>query len=189
MPGEQTWPTQPYPTNPPPFAKQAFGVDDINPYLPNRRSPKRSRQRVLAANNKGLFTPINLTDTVHIPGSNGGALFGGTAAEPSTGAVYVITQDNPGMLRLRQAGRARRGGGLTPAGQLIYQQHCQQCHGADRLGTGDGVPLIHAAADPANNIAADAARFDCGGDPRRPRRQARDRMPPFPHLGAADVES
>ena len=33
MPGEQTWPTQPYPTNPPPFAKQSFGVDDINPYL------------------------------------------------------------------------------------------------------------------------------------------------------------
>ena len=58
------------------------------------------KKRVLAANNKGLFTPINHTDTVHIPGSNGGALFGGTAAEPNTGAVYVITQDNPGMLRL-----------------------------------------------------------------------------------------
>ena len=58
MPGEQTWPTQPYPTNPPPFAKQSFGVDDINPY----REPadyERFKQRVLAANNKGLFTPIN----------------------------------------------------------------------------------------------------------------------------------
>ena len=99
MPGEQTWPTQPYPTNPPPFAKQSFSVDDINPYL-DPADYEQFKARVLAANNKGLFTPINFNDTVHIPGSNGGALFGGTAAEPDTGAVYVITQDNPGMLRL-----------------------------------------------------------------------------------------
>ena len=102
MPGEQTWPTQPYPTNPPPFAKQSFGVEDINPYL-EPAEYERFKRRVLAANNKGLFTPINHNDTVHIPGSNGAALFGGTAAEPDTGAVYVITQDNPGMLRLLTA--------------------------------------------------------------------------------------
>ena len=66
MPGEQTWPTQPYPTNPPPFAKQSFGVEDINPYLEPAEF-EAFKQRVLAANNKGLFTPINLTDTVHIP--------------------------------------------------------------------------------------------------------------------------
>ena len=33
MPGEHSWPTQPFPTAPPPFARQKFGVDDINPYL------------------------------------------------------------------------------------------------------------------------------------------------------------
>ena len=32
MPGEQTWPTQPFPTNPPPFSKQSFTIDDINPH-------------------------------------------------------------------------------------------------------------------------------------------------------------
>ena len=116
MPGEQTWPTQPYPTNPPPFAKQSFGVDDINPYL-EPAEYERFKQRVLAANNKGLFTPINHTDTVHIPGSNGAALYGGTAAEPNTGAVYVITQDNPGMLRLlTPAENAARTGGFGPPG-------------------------------------------------------------------------
>ena len=116
MPGEQTWPTQPYPTNPPPFAKQSFGVDDINPYL-EPAEYERFKQRVLAANNKGLFTPINHTDTVHIPGSNGAALYGGTAAEPNTGAVYVITQDNPGMLRLlRPSETAAAGGAFTSAG-------------------------------------------------------------------------
>ena len=38
MPGEQSWPTQPYPTNPPPHARQSFGVEDISPYLSGRRS-------------------------------------------------------------------------------------------------------------------------------------------------------
>ena len=110
MPGEQTWPTQPFPTNPPPFAKQELTVDDVNPYLPPAEY-ERLKQRVLAANNKGLFTPINFTETVHMPGANGGALFGGTAAEPGTGAVYVITQDNPGMLRLLRPGETAGGGG------------------------------------------------------------------------------
>ncbi len=184
MPGEQTWPTQPYPTNPPPFAKQSFGVDDINPYL-EPAEYERFKQRVLAANNKGLFTPINFNDTVHIPGSNGGALFGGTAAEPTTGAVYVITQDNPGMLRLVKPNPTP--GAFTPAGGLIYQQHCQQCHGADRQGTGDGVPLVYANADPAANIAAGASRFHAEAI-RAILETGRNRMPPFPHLSAADVD-
>ena len=185
LPGEQTWPTQPYPTNPPPFAKQSFGVEDINPYL-EPADYEAFKRRLLAANNKGLFTPINYTDTVHIPGSNGGALYGGTAAEPSTGAVYVITQDNPGMLRLVKPDDSTSGG-FMPAGQLIYRQHCQQCHGEDRLGTGEGVPLVHAAADPANNIAAGAGRFTAA-EIRAILETGRGRMPPFPHLSAADVD-
>ena len=103
MPGEQTWPTQPYPTNPPPFAKQSFGVDDINPYL-EPAEYERFKQRVLAANNKGLFTPINHTDTVHIPGSNGAALFGGTAAEPDHRRCL---RDHPGQSGHAPAGQTQ----------------------------------------------------------------------------------
>jgi quinoprotein glucose dehydrogenase len=187
MPGEQTWPTQPYPTNPPPFAKQSFGVDDINPYL-DPVEYERFKKRVLAANNKGLFTPINHNDTVHIPGSNGAALFGGTAAEPTTGAVYVITQDNPGMLRLlRTSESAASSNPFTPPGQRLYIQHCQQCHGADRQGTGEAPPLVYADADPASNIVAGASRFS----PEAIRdilETGRGRMPPFPHLSAADSD-
>jgi quinoprotein glucose dehydrogenase len=187
MPGEQTWPTQPYPTNPPPFAKQSFGVEDINPYL-EPAEYEAFKKRLLASNNKGLFTPINHTDTVHIPGSNGGALFGATAAEPDTGAVYVITQDNPGMLRLLTPDEiAARSGGFGPPGQLVYQRHCQQCHGADRLGTGEGPPLVYAAADPANNIVAGASRFTAS-QIRAILETGKGRMPPFPHVSPADVD-
>src|SRR5213083_2140532 len=33
MPGEQAWPTQPYPTVVPPFARQRMTADDVNPYI------------------------------------------------------------------------------------------------------------------------------------------------------------
>jgi quinoprotein glucose dehydrogenase len=190
VPGEQAWPTQPFPTKPEPFAKQSFSVDDINPYLPSAEQEALKR-RVLGATNKGLFTPIGFTDTLHIPGANGGALFGGTAAEPRTGVVYVITQDNPGILRLlrpgESAGGAAGGGAATP-GQLLYQQNCQVCHGPNRQGTDTGVPLISVAADPANNVPAGAPRFDAPTI-RAAVQMGKNRMPALPHLSAADVDA
>ncbi len=148
MPGEQSWPTQPYPTVVPPFAKQTFTLDDINPY-PSITDEQRQafKDRVSKARNQGIFTPIDFTDTIHIPGSNGGALFGTTAAEPN-GVVYVITQDNPGLLRLLKPGEARAGGpapGAALPGAPIFQRECAQCHGADRNGTAEGPALLQSA--------------------------------------------
>ena len=43
MPGEESWPTQPYPTNPPPHARQSFGVADISPHLSRTKPPESER--------------------------------------------------------------------------------------------------------------------------------------------------
>jgi len=189
MPGEQSWPTQPYPTNPPPFARQSFGVDDVSPYLPPDEA-EALKARLRAATNLGLFTPISYRDTVHVPTSNGGVLFGGLASEPGTGAVYVVTHDNPGILRLLRPGEtAGRGGApAVPPGQAIYQQNCQSCHGPDRLGTVTGVALVYADADPANAVAAGAPRFDAASI-RAVLGAGKGRMPSFVHLAAADVDA
>ena len=119
MPGEVSWPTQPYPTNPPPFIKQTFTVEDISPYLAAAEA-ETFRQRLLAANNKGMFTPISYADTVHVPTNNGGSLFGGTATEPGpaqstlshtrirascTWCVPTQTRGVAVVVRLRQPGR------------------------------------------------------------------------------------
>jgi len=188
MPGEQSWPTQPYPTNPPPHARQSFGADDISPYLSTDEAA-RFRTRLLAAKNLGLFTPINYSDTVHIPTSNGGVLFGGMASEPTTGAVYVVSHDNPGILRLVRPGETTgRGAPPPPPGQVAYQQNCQSCHGADRRGSDSAPALVYTAADPANNIAAGAPRFDAATI-RTVIAAGKGRMPPFAHLTPADVEA
>ncbi len=189
MEGEQSWPTQPVPTNPPPYIKHTFGVEDISPFL----SPEEAetfKQRLLAADNKGIFTPISLKDTVHVPTSNGGTLFGGAASEPRTGAVYLVAHENPGILRLLRPGEGRAGGGAPPVapGQLVYQQQCQVCHGADRLGTATGTPLVYATADPEANIAAGAPRFDAAAI-RAVLSAGKGRMPAFPHLTSVDVDN
>ena len=187
MAGEQSWPTQPYPTNPPPHGRQSFGVGDISPHLPTPEADAL-RKRLSAARNDGLFTPISYADTMHMPTSNGGVLFGGMASEPR-GAVYVVTHDNPGILRLLKPGEnAGRGGAPASPGQALFQQHCQACHGADRLGTDNGVALVYAAADAANNIAAGAPRFDAGSI-RTVIGAGKGRMPAFAHLTIADVEA
>ena len=56
MPGEKASPTQPFPSKPPPFARQTFTVDDLSPFLsPQDRA--RFRDEILSARNEGLFTP------------------------------------------------------------------------------------------------------------------------------------
>jgi len=189
MPGEQAWPTQPVPTKLDAYIRHTFGVEDISPYL-SPAEAETFKQRLLAANNKGIFNPISYDDTVHIPTSNGGTLFGGTAAEPGTGMVYVIAHDNPGILHLVRPGEGRGGGGAPPVppGQLVYQQYCQECHGADRLGAGGNPPLVYAAADPASNIAAGAPRVDAARI-RAILATGQGRMPAFAHLTAVDVDN
>jgi quinoprotein glucose dehydrogenase len=187
MEGEKSWPTQPVPTNPPPYGKLTFGIEDVSPHLPPDEADA-FRKRLLAADNKGLFTPISLKDTVHLPASNGGTLFGGTAVEPGTGAFYVVAHDNPGIVRLLRPGEGRGGGPPGPPGLTLYQQHCQTCHGPDRLGTETGVPLVHVAADPASNVVVGAPRFDAAAI-RAVLTGGKGRMPSFPHLGAGDVEN
>src|ERR1035441_7033214 len=99
MPGEQTWPTQPFPTMPPPFARQKFTVDDLSPFLDDQERA-RFREELLGARNEGLYTPPGLRNTVQMPGNNGGANWGGAAVNPANGALYVVSKDLPAMLPL-----------------------------------------------------------------------------------------
>jgi glucose dehydrogenase len=99
MAGEETWPTQPFPTKPPPFARQKFTVDDLSPFLsPEDRA--RFRDELLSARNEGLFTPPGLKNTVQMPGNNGGANWGGAAIDPEHGTLFVVSKDLPAMLKL-----------------------------------------------------------------------------------------
>jgi quinoprotein glucose dehydrogenase len=178
MPGEEYWPTQPFPTSPPPFAKQSFSIDDVSS-LSNVNPIARQQllEKLATAKNLGLFTPIGFEWTVHTPGNNGGALFGTTSADPRSGRVYVVGQNNPSVLRLYKPGEGPTPGGATAAspGEVVYRQYCQQCHGADRAGAGAGPPLLTVPG----RLDSEAIRSLLAS--------GRGQMPPFSHLTEDEI--
>jgi glucose dehydrogenase len=107
VPGEEVWPTQPIPTKPEPFSRQSFTAKDINPHILSPEEREEFRERVAKARNEGPFTPIGFTDTIHMPGNQGGANWGSTASNPTEGSVYVIGFNVPTIIRLLRAGETR----------------------------------------------------------------------------------
>jgi quinoprotein glucose dehydrogenase len=136
MPDEASWPTQPFPTAPPPFARQKFTLDDINPYL-DPEEKERIRTILVNARNEGIFTPPAYNrDQIAVPGENGGANQGSTAADPSTGVMYVKTYDEPTIHRLTETVPSHRlsttHGTDEQRGYALYMQNCVACHGPNR---------------------------------------------------------
>lgn len=100
--GEHASPTQPFPTRPAPFARQLFTRDQINPYLTDDEKA-RVLERFTTAANEGLFTPLVVgREQFVMPGQFGGANWGATAADPTTGMLYVRTTDHPTISELRE---------------------------------------------------------------------------------------
>jgi quinoprotein glucose dehydrogenase len=146
VPGEQTWPTQPFPLKPPPFARQHFTENDLNSFM-SAEERAHFTAVVGAARNEGLFTPPGLRNTVEMPGNNGGANWGGAAVDPRKGRVYVVSKDLPCMLKLEPERAVLAASTAAPAqrGRLLYEANCQWCHLKDRAGEPPAVPsLIHA---------------------------------------------
>jgi quinoprotein glucose dehydrogenase len=156
MPGEQAWPTQPFPTKPPPFVRHTFTVDDVSPWLSSPEQYQAMRDRVANARNEGIFTPPGLTDTISMPGNQGGSNWGTTAADPQKGMVFVVGVNQVAILRLEDVtkrtlppGRGGGGGGnvALQAGFNAYQQYCTACHGADLRGALPGVSSLVGITD------------------------------------------
>jgi quinoprotein glucose dehydrogenase len=121
-PGEMSWPTQPFPTAPPPFARQSFTEADINPHI-SAEDQAKVREILRASRNEGLYTPPSLQGAIMLPGHNGGTNWGGSAVDPQNGRLYVVSKELPTTANLRTpqapapvAGGAGPGGGPPGGG-------------------------------------------------------------------------
>ena len=87
VPGEVPYPTQPFPTKPPPFAEQGVSLDDANDLTPevHRLALEELRTYRLGP----LFTPPSLRGTLQRPRVDGGGNWGGAAIDPTTNMLYV----------------------------------------------------------------------------------------------------
>ena len=147
VPGEQAWPTQPVPTAPPPFARQKVSADDVNPFILTPEERESWKHRIANMRNDGLFTPPGVDETISFPGARGGANWGGTAANPAKGMVYLTTQDWPTVYKLSlEDPFAAPSGASAPAnanaGETAFEERCQTCHGAKGVRQGSGPPAL-----------------------------------------------
>ncbi len=92
VPGEEIYPTQPFPTKPPPFARQGVSLEDANDLTPEIHSLAVEEMKRFRLG--PLFTPPSLQGTLQRPGASGGANWGGAAFDPETGLLYVRTTEN-----------------------------------------------------------------------------------------------
>jgi quinoprotein glucose dehydrogenase len=135
VPGEISSPTQPIPTKPPPFARQTFRPEDVNPFVPAAEQ-ERLKQAVRDSANAGVFTPSS-HERYHIqlPGAWGGANWGSLAADPSSGSLFVRSLEMPSYRKMSivNENNARpvtiAGGAREQQGYTVYTTFCAACHG------------------------------------------------------------
>lgn len=97
-PGEQAWPTQPFPTRPPAISPQGVSLDDAFDLTPELKAEAQAELKKYRLG--PLFTPPSLQGTVARPGVIGGANWGGGAFDPETGILYVKTTNQPAIAQL-----------------------------------------------------------------------------------------
>ena len=105
VPGEQAWPTQPFPTKPPPFARQTLTEKDVSPFI-SEAEQATWREKIRNARNEGLFTPPSMRGTVTIPGVGGGASWGTAAVDPTKGYLYIVSKDAPTIVTITLPGNS-----------------------------------------------------------------------------------
>ena len=102
VPGEELSPTQPFPTKPLPFEYQGATEDLLIDFTPELRAEAVAIMRQYRYG--PIFTPQTLYaedgthGTLQVPGSGGGANWGGAGADPETGFLYVPSRS--GLTRM-----------------------------------------------------------------------------------------
>jgi glucose dehydrogenase len=101
VPGEQTWPTQPFPVLPPPVIRQTFSPGELTDLTPESRA--ECKKLMGDAGPGGLYHPWGLENTIVFPGTNGGTNWGGASFDPATGTLYVNAMAEGQIGRMRKA--------------------------------------------------------------------------------------
>ncbi len=99
IPGEATWPTQPFPVKPPPFARQSMTMGDLTTVTPESRKECLDMIRDAVVETR-LFPPISEKLTVMFPGTNGGANWGGGSLDPQSNLLFVNSMDVAAFVRM-----------------------------------------------------------------------------------------
>lgn len=151
VPGEEAWPTQPFPLVPAPFARQVMDSNDLYDHSPQSRDSLLKRFRELRY--EGLFTPPSIRGTLSLPATTGGAEWGGAAYDNSTHILYVKSNESPEIAMLQEIQPEKVPANPVTRGKIIYQTYCSGCHGRGRQGVPPEYPSLLGLKDRMSEAA------------------------------------
>ncbi len=96
--GEQSWPTQRFPTVPPPLATATATPDDAWGLTPWDRAA--AREIIESYRYEGIYTPPSVRGSIEFPGIAGGTNWGSVAFEPRRGLIVLNMSHVPFVVRL-----------------------------------------------------------------------------------------
>lgn len=142
IPGEVTSPTQPFPLKPKPFARQWMTEADLTHYTDAGHDSIVKKFRSMRY--EGLFTPPDLKGTLMLPGSRGGAEWGGAAYDPASTVLFVKSNDSPEIQSMKKVDLEQEAKDQTvyDQGKTLYMTYCAACHGKDKNGDEPNYPSL-----------------------------------------------
>ena len=117
IPGEKAWKTQPYPIAPPPLTPQKITLNDLTTRTPEAAEEIRKRVAERGIRLGDWRIPPSLEGSASSPGFHGGANWSGACVDPTTGILYINTNNNPSLVQLKPNNR----GGYDFAGYLWFR--------------------------------------------------------------------
>ncbi|HEX7281282.1 MAG TPA: pyrroloquinoline quinone-dependent dehydrogenase [Vicinamibacterales bacterium] len=108
VPGEASWPTQPFPTKPPAFESQGVTLDEAFDATPELKAKAIAEMKKYQLG--PIYTPPSLQGTIALPGVWGGANWGGGAFDPVSGRLFVKTTRSPAIFKMEKFDRAAQPG-------------------------------------------------------------------------------
>lgn len=87
VPGERTWPTQPFPTRPPPL--MAHRLTERQLWREDPARFRKCRAKLASLRNEGIFTPPSIRGTLLFPSPAGGVNWFGGAFDPESRTLFV----------------------------------------------------------------------------------------------------
>jgi quinoprotein glucose dehydrogenase len=87
VPGEESWPTQPFPVKPPSLTRQTMTRDEISKV--STEAQRYCTELFDKLTNKGPYTPAGLQPTLMFPGYHGGGNWSSASFDPTSDYLYV----------------------------------------------------------------------------------------------------
>lgn len=98
VPGEETSPTQPFPSLPRPLVPHQLKAEDA--WGLNDKDRQYCRDKIASLRNEGIYTPPSLKGTLAIPGNVGGMNWSGMSFDPVRNLLFVNTNHIPFEVKL-----------------------------------------------------------------------------------------